>query len=150
MACFIGGMLPNRDVSDQSLEVLATARCILAAAVDSDGTEFSIIGIAERTGFTTDQVRSIMASPLYLQLIQQEAVQLISHALVRGVRRMDKIVNDTKTTDANRIAAHRATVHTYQAVTQRPTAPKRGEDAGLDEWARQFIDGNPPNPPRLQ
>jgi hypothetical protein len=126
------------DATKESVETLTICRCIIAAAIDIDsGGEFSVVSIAERTGLTTEVVRAILASPTYLKLIQAEAAQMISHSLIRGVRRMDKILHGDRTSDANRIAAHRANVHTYQAVSYRPIKDKPPDDGGLEEWAKE-------------
>jgi len=130
----------------RSLELLETVRCILAAATDGN-IEFNVPAIADRTGLTVEAVQRVFSSPVYYGLLQQEALQLISHSLLRGVRAMDKIVHAGGITrNSDKIAAHRAIVHTYQAVTFKPHAEKPPDDDDLDRWAQQWLSDTPKNP----
>ena len=120
------------DAMKHSQELLATCQCILAAATDGD-VELSVRAIAKRTGLTDEVVDAVLASSVYRDLLERESVRMISHTLLRGVREMDAIVNDERASDADRIAARRAMVSTYQAVTRRSQIEKPPE---LEDWAR--------------
>lgn len=115
----------NEDASD----MLVSVRCVIAAATDGE-ISFTVPAIADRTGLTVDQVRHILASPKYHELMNQEVRQLVAHTLVRGVNVLDRIVNNGEAKNADKIAAHRAIVQTYQALNGQQGPPP--SDAATD------------------
>jgi hypothetical protein len=102
----------------ESAEALATVRIVIAAASRMD-RPFSVAAIAEDTGLTVEGVREVMEGPLYRDLLTGECRNLLSHAMTRGLRRMDDIVNAEKSSDRDRVSAFNAIVNTYGAV--KPT-----------------------------
>lgn len=97
-------------------DALLTARAILAVATNPQ-IELSVADIAMHAGMTVDSVRRVLNSPLYQNLLEQEVKMLVAGSLTRGIRAMDKIVSGEKSTDMAKIAAHRANIQAFQALT---------------------------------
>lgn len=129
------------DLPQQAEEILGTVRIIIAA-VAAPGTEMSVAGIAAATGLTAETVRAVMGSDTYRTVMQGEATALLQHALVRGLRRMDLIVNGDKVGDANRINAFRAIVATYGVVQQaKAKEPTEGDvEKFLEHFGKKTVE----------
>lgn len=112
--------------------------------MDSD-TPFSMIGIAERTGLTLDVVRATLNSPVYHELMRNEAQQLFEHAMTRAIRKLDEIVHGEKSKNMERIAASTAIGRLYDAA-RKPgqTPPQSPAEKALDEWERRHQNGAVP------
>jgi len=101
------------------------------------GPSTDVHEIASKTGMTVDQVRHVLTSPTYVQALETEAMELISHALVRGVRKMDAIVHAEKASDANRVNAFKAIQQTYTALAGQKHRIMDDADEELREWRKR-------------
>lgn len=138
--------LPTATADSENM--LATARMILAVALNPR-RPFDVPEIAMETGLTYDTVRQILASPEYAELMNREIRTLVTTTLTKGVSAMDKIIANEKSTDANKVSALRAVVHTFQAMTQttktlEQQSPKSDELEQFQEALRQMRKGQTP------
>lgn len=107
------------EVDPAAEEILVTARVLMSAVMELT-TDLSVEGIALVTGLTKEVVRDILNSKTYQRVIEDQLKLLVSGTLARGVKQLDKIVTG-KATDANKIAAHRANVMTFQVIMDAQT-----------------------------
>lgn len=125
-----------KQVDTRGEEMIMTARAVLACALNP-AQRLDVTEIAMATGLTREAVRHVLGSQTYQRLISDEIRMLVSGSLMRGVRRLDEIVNGEKTTHSNAIAAHRAVVHTYQAITQ--ARPADDNESKSDEQLKNAL-----------
>lgn len=122
-----------QDVDQESQDRLMTARAILAVATNPD-VSLSLTEIAMHSGMTVEAVRRVLNSPTYQQLFDEEIRHLVSRVLTRGIKAMDKIVHDEKSSAMAKVAAHRANISAFQALAGRQAPP---DDS--DEQTRRLL-----------
>ena len=113
--------------------MLATARLVLAAAMKPN-RPFSVGEIALETGLTVEGLRRILNSRAYQAVMTEQLQMLVGTTITRSVAVMDKIITSEDSTDLNKIAATRAVVHVYQAITaatRDDTDPNKVTDASV-------------------
>lgn len=120
--------------------MLATARCVIAAAVEG---EFSVEAIAEKTGLTIEATRAVLNSRAYQELVREEMTHIVAHTLVNGVRAMANIVQDAQAKNSDRIAAHRAVVQTYDAIRGPMAPPSESPSSEFEKLLKQIRDNQP-------
>jgi hypothetical protein len=135
---------PLQDANAESADVLLTVRVILGAVLEP-GVAMTVPAIAEATGLTVEAVRHAMSSAPYRAALEGEAMNLLSHSLTRGIKKMDSLVHGDKVSDTNRVAAFRAIVSTYQAV-QLAKPKARDVDADLEDFLKDL---GKPKPPQI-
>jgi predicted transcriptional regulator len=106
-------VLPEAD--EKTRDMLIAARCILAAVTDPK-IGLTITGIAEATGLTLETVKHILNSAVYRQLLEDQFHLRVSSIMTRGIVKMDEIIHREKARDADKVAAYRTVVATYQAM----------------------------------
>lgn len=117
-----------QQVDARSQEMLMTARAILACSLNPS-MPLTVPEIAMATGLTREAVRYALQSPAYQTLIENEIRTMVAGSMMRGVRKLDEIVNKDKVTDANAIAAVRAIAHVAQVISQVRDSDSADTDA---------------------
>lgn len=136
-------MLPRLvDVDQEASELLLTAKCVIAAIADQE-TGFSVPSIADATGLTLEQVREILNTKTFQDLLRQELAHMVSGTMVRGIQTMARIIDDVTAKNSDRIAAHRAVMQTYDSLCgsleRAPEDPTKQFGALLDSIRKQRL-----------
>lgn len=107
--------LVGRGASRELVHDTVAVRLIAAYMADPDQA-LDPEAIGKRIGCSGAEIRFVLASPIYSEMMREELRGLAMGLLSRGMTVIDRIICDDKTRDSDRIAAHRALLKSYEVI----------------------------------
>ncbi len=109
--------LVARGASRELVHDTVAVRLIAAYMADPDQA-LDPKAIGARIGCSEAEIRFVLASPIYSEMMREELRGLAMGLLSRGMTVIDRIICDKQTRDSDRIAAHRALLKSYEVIAK--------------------------------
>lgn len=113
---------PATILSIQATKVIVDSLTSIEAPTDIDS-------VAIRTGYSPHQIKQILNSPQYRELVIDACRDRIAPVLVRNLKHLEKLVDDPETHPSTRLNVNRELRQTWEALNEHSPTQDKDERA---------------------